>query len=107
MKGRLLLLSCLAAGPAGAFELDLSVHEREYCTCIEAEPIRSRVFVGTVEGFHYLDSKAASGPTATGTTGSAGRSVHPVASGAGKPRHHGSGRTLLQGLHRAQRRSGR
>jgi len=43
------------ARPARAYDWTYRSMAGETCTCIEAEPIRPRVFVGTVEGFHYLE----------------------------------------------------
>lgn len=51
----LLLLAGPASPPAAALEWTLEGMAGISATCIEADPVHGRLFVGTLEGFHYLD----------------------------------------------------
>ncbi|MBD3237701.1 MAG: hypothetical protein GF330_13440 [Candidatus Eisenbacteria bacterium] len=49
------LLLASGAAVAPAFDWSYEYPAGEINTCVEADPVHARVFVGTVEGFHYLD----------------------------------------------------
>ncbi len=55
MRGLMLLAALAVALPAGALEWDYRSMEGRQATCIRADDEHARIFVGTIEGFHYLD----------------------------------------------------
>ncbi|MFC1573293.1 WD40/YVTN/BNR-like repeat-containing protein [Candidatus Eisenbacteria bacterium] len=78
MRVFILIAIVLLASPASALEWEYVGLDSLQATCIEADPVHNRIFVGTISGFYYLD--LASGEwTSRDEVGWIGRHVHSIA----------------------------
>ena len=55
MRFFLFAVLLIVAVPALAYDWDYLSMNGVWSNCIVNDPVHQRVFVGTVEGFHYLD----------------------------------------------------